>query len=101
MGKNLAEDLTGGDFPVTHGCQQVVVACKTEFGSDSLEITALLDLLKIDGIFPEILFTYLTTQNDTSRPFLGLDPGADLVAGAGTLDDLEPVLAGGMVRRCD
>src|ERR1035437_5326084 len=101
MGENLADDLTGGDLAVAHGSQQVFVTGKAEFGRNSLEIAALLDLLEVDGIFAKVLLTDFPPQNDTSLALLGLDPGADLVASPGTPYNLEPVLAGGMVRRGD
>jgi len=98
MGKDLADDLTGGDLAVSYRSQQVIVTGKAEFGSNPLEIPAFLDFLEVDGIFPEILFTDFPTKNDASFAFLGLDPAANLVSSPGTLDDLEPVLAGGMMR---
>ena len=98
MGEDLADDLTGRDLAVSHGRQQVVVTGKAELGRNPLEIAALLDLLEIDGIFAKILFTDFPPQDDASFTLLGLDPGADLVASPGAPYDLEPVLAGGMVR---
>ena len=60
--KELAEDLVAGQLAVTDRGHEVVLGSKTEFVSRPLDLTALLEFGKVEGITAEILFANLPAE---------------------------------------
>src|SRR5579871_824644 len=92
-GKDAGENLAGGIFSVADAGHEVIDFAEAIAAGD-LEHVLILDVLDGDAIFTSFFLDELAADFNGALALVNVEPVLDLVAGAGRLDQAQPVAAG-------
>src|SRR4029077_1932549 len=92
---SLRQNLARGPFAVDEGGIEIVGAGTAVFGGDTHEI-GVGNFLQADAAATRFLLEHAAAHGDGFFALVQIDPVADLAAGAGGLNETEPVAAGGV-----